>query len=259
MTMAGLGATVGPAFMGILAERYGVLVPLAAVAAIAAGVTVVLAVFGLGDTPAHARGPLTRTFEGLHERLVLGSVVLMGLGGLVGSVFSLLGSLQFSDNGLSEGTIGVVFSIGAGVFIVGATIVARLGDRAARVGIGGLATFALGLLLILPLASTATAALAAFVVLRAPAVAIMFGISYPLGARGAAQAGIGRGAVMGLLNVSWGASTAVGPLAGAAIATSAGESVAYAILAALCLVGAGWMLTTSRLAVRVRTSAARAR
>jgi MFS family permease len=259
MTMAGLGATVGPVFMGLLGEHFGLVVPLVAVAAAAAAVTVALAALGREDTAVRERRPLAHTFGGIRERLVLGSVLLMALGGLTGSVFSLLGSLQLADNGLPAGTIGLVFSIGAGIFIIGAAVVARLGDRVARVEIGGIATLALGLLLLLLVASTSTAALVTFVVLRAPAIAIVFGISYPLAARGAIRAGVGAGAVMGILNVSWGASTVVGPLAGAAIAEWAGEAAVYAILVVLCLTGAGWMLTASPVVRRVRAAAARAR
>ncbi len=260
MTMAGLGAAVGPAFVGVLAERSSPLLPLAIVGVAAAALTVALALLGRGGGLTVARDPVARTLaRGLRERIVATSVVLMALGGLTGSVFSLLGSLQLADNGLSEGAIGVVFSTGAAVFILAAALVARRGERTARVAAGGAATLVLACLLLPLVASTSTATLIGFVLLRAPALAIMFGISYPLGAKGAARAGVGRGAVMGLLNLSWGAATAVGPLAGGAIAESAGESWAYGALAAMCFAGSAWMLRGARIGDRVRAAAARAR
>ena len=71
-------------------------------------------------------------------------------------------------------------------------------------------------------------------------------ILYPLGAAGAERASIGRGAVLGLLNLVWGIAATVGPLVTAAVAETAGERAAYVLLIASCAGTALWMLRAAR-------------
>ncbi|MDX6522503.1 MAG: hypothetical protein QOI17_16, partial [Gaiellales bacterium] len=46
---------------------------------------------------------------------------------------------------------------------------------------------------------------------------------------------LGHGLVLGLVNLIWGVGAVIGPVAGAAVATHAGDRTAYALLAALSL------------------------
>ncbi|MEA2184970.1 MAG: hypothetical protein QOF69_4155, partial [Solirubrobacteraceae bacterium] len=84
--------------------------------------------------------------------------------------------------------------------------------------------------------------------LAAPAMSVLYGIGYPLGADGADAAGLGHGLVMGMVNLVWGLGAVVGPVVGPAIGAKAGDSTAYVVLAALCLLTA----VALRIPARVR-------
>ena len=59
--------------------------------------------------------------------------------------------------------------------------------------------------------------------------------SYLLAGSGAASAGAGRGAVIGLVNLSWGVAAVIGPLAASAAHGHIDERMPFGIVAALCL------------------------
>jgi MFS family permease len=129
-----------------------------------------------------------------------------------------------------------------------------------RLGFGALALLGLAGLLSVLAVSTATPTLVAFLVLRAPLLAVVFTTAYPLGAVGAVHAAIGRGAVMGLMNAAWGVTTTVGPLAGGAIADHVGAGAAFGVVAALTAGAATVLLAGgTRAAARPAHAPARAR
>ena len=247
VTTAGIGGVVAPVLAGQLAERFGVWVPFTAVGAAAAAVTLVLVTLGSPPRAAVEHQPVRETFRlARRNRIVLGALVITVLGGLTSGVVNLLVPLQLDANGISEGTIGIVFSSAAGVFILASGVAARLGDRAARLRVGGLAALLLACALGLVVASATTPAIVIFILVRAPLLATIFTISFPLAAAGARRAGVGEGAAMGLLNVVWGVATVVGPLAGGALAQAAGESWTYGALIGCCLAAAAWAFVATR-------------
>jgi MFS family permease len=259
MTTAGVAALVAPAFNGLLGQHAGVAAPFTVIAVAAAALAVALALAEEPSPVPHSHESVRSTLAGLRG-LVLGSVVLMGFGGLVSSIVNLLVPLELSDNGLSEGLIGIAFSIAAVAFVLASALVTRSGARAVRLRYGALALIGLGGLLSTLVVSTGTPALIGFLVLRAPLLAVVFTIAYPLGELGAVRAGLGRGAVLGLLNAFWGVTTTVGPLAGGAIAGHVGAGAAFGLVAALSA-GAGALLLAgeTRAAARIAHAPARAR
>ncbi|HSJ75040.1 MAG TPA: hypothetical protein VK899_02475, partial [Gemmatimonadales bacterium] len=58
---------------------------------------------------------------------------------------------------------------------------------------------------------------------------------YPLSTDGADRAGEGPGLMLGLVNHVWGAGARVGPVGGGGIAELAGDSTAFLVMAARCL------------------------
>ncbi len=87
-------------------------------------------------------------------------------------------------------------------------------------------------MLLLPVVSATVPSLVSLLVLRSPIFAVLFGISFPLAAWGAEQAGIGKGVVLGMLNGVWALANVIGPLAGGALAQLAGRSAVYLVLMA---------------------------
>lgn len=248
VTMSGVGFTVGPAFAGLLADRFGTGVPFLAAGGAAVLVTLAL-LLARAETPSErpVRQPLLVTLRLVgREQLVLAGFALLVLLGFVSGGINLLVPLHLRANGLSAGEIGVAFSVASGVYTVVSAGIARLGDRTANLRTAGLATLAFALSLVLLVASGSTAAAVAFVLLRAPFWGVMDTLAYPLAAAGAERADLGRGAVLGLLNLVWGVAATTGPLVAGALAQSSGDTTAYLLMIATCLAAAAWMLAARR-------------
>jgi SAM-dependent methyltransferase len=99
---------------------------------------------------------------------------------------------------------------------------------------------------VLVLVSDSTVAAVAFVLLRAPFWATMDTIILPLAAAGAHRSGLGRGAVMGLLTLGWGAASTVGPVIAGGIADGVGDRAAFASMVLWCVLAGLWLIVTAR-------------
>ncbi len=243
VTTAGIGGVTGPAFAGVLVDRYGLASPFV----VAAGVTALLLVALLAESSGSGRAVVSQQTPGsmlraaTGDRRVVTSLLLMGTAGFCGSVVNLLVPLQLHRNGVSTAAIGGAFAGSAAVFIACSALAARLGDRAARVRVGAVALLLLAFVVLLPVVDTSTTALAVFLIGRAPMTAILFTITFPLGVAGARAAGIGVSAVAALLNVVWSVSVLGGPLLAGAMAQTVGSRAAYLVLIALAVTVAAWI------------------
>ena len=90
--------------------------------------------------------------------------------------------------------------------------------------------------------SPATAAVVGSVISRTGISAVLYTIAFPLGALGAHRAGLGRGAVNGLLTLASGFANALGPLTAGAVGQAAGFGWASALLVALSFAAAIWFV-----------------
>jgi MFS family permease len=180
------------------------------------------------------------------EPLLAGAIAIMLLGGVGDGIANLIAPLQLSDNGLSEGRIGLWFSVGAALFIVVSAATTRMGERA--VSLRGAALFAAlqSAVLVPVLLSSTTAAVVFMVLARFAVAAFPYTISYPLAAVGAGRLGLGIGTVNGLLGLLWGAGSFVAPPVAGVIADAIGDRGAYALLVGFCLVIAGWLLRSAQ-------------
>jgi MFS family permease len=244
MTIAGLAFMCGPVVSGAVAQDLGVRMPFIAAGVI--GVLVALLLIGVRE-PVHLHRPATPALRetlrrAATEPAVVGSLALVLVASCVSSAIYLLVPLQLHDDGLSARGIGAAFSIGALVFVLTSYLVGRLGARAIRLVVGGVASALLSVVLLLPVVSATVPSLVSLLVLRSPIFAVLFGISFPLAAWGAEQAGIGKGVVLGMLNGVWAAANVIGPLAGGALAQLAGRSTVYLVLTAFSVVAAIWLV-----------------
>jgi predicted MFS family arabinose efflux permease len=248
MTIAGLAFMCGPVISGGVAQDLGVRTPF--VAAGVLGVIVGLALLHVPE-PAHLHRPETPALletlrRAATEPAVVGSLGLVLIASCVSSAIYLLVPLQLHDDGVSARGIGAAFSVGALVFVVTSYLVGRLGARAVRLVVGAVASAVLSLVLLLPVASATVPSLVSLLVLRSPIFAVLFGISFPLAAWGAEQAGIGKGVVLGMLNGVWAASNVIGPIAGGALAQLAGRSSVYVVLTVASVIAALWLVPRGR-------------
>ena len=233
-TFAGLGLMVGPAFAGLLSERFGPGSPFLVVAIAAAAVTIGLI---LQPSPrAAAVAPIAGSLRALlrerHGASVLG---LMFFVGALGGVVNLLVPLRLHHEGLGAGSIGIAFSATTALFVLASIQVARLGNRVPLLAASGAATLALGAALLLPVLAGSALLMIVFLVLRAPLWSVVSTISNPLCAHGAELAGVGTGFGLALMNLCWAAGNLSGPLAAGALAGVVGDRPVFALLA---LVGA---------------------
>jgi predicted MFS family arabinose efflux permease len=244
VVIAGVGIMAGPAFSGLLADRFGLRAPFFVLAVISAVITVGLLVWST-DGASYGHEPLFATLrKARRERVVIGALVVMVVVGTTGGGVNVLVPLGLKANGFSAGETGVVFTGASTLFFIASIGVTRLGARGVSLRIAGYGALFYGAVMGLAVVSLSSAALVTFAVARAPFWAMLSTIAYPLGALGAKRAGLGAGAMMGVLNFVWGAAGSVGPLLAAGVAQTAGLRTAFAVLlgglvaAGLWLVGA---------------------
>jgi MFS family permease len=256
--VAGVSASVGPAFAGAVAGAFGLTAPFVVI-----GTGALLVALALARTPAlepelTADRPTVRTMLRAvrGNRPVLGGVVLLAAAGSSITLASLLVPLRLRDNGLSVTAIGAVLGAGALVYIVVGALAARTAGP--RPEPAGWVMIGLAAALVLPVLSTATVSLVAFVVARSACNAAMTTVAYPLASEGAAGTAIGPGAAIGIANAAWATSTVVTPLVGGAIAQASSDRVAFAVLVPLTLAAGAWLIG-SRGRARALLPAARSR
>jgi hypothetical protein len=137
--------------------------------------------------------------------------------------------------------IGLAYSVAAVLFVVQSGLVSRRAARLATLRVGAIGALVMATVHVLPLVATTSAVLIVFLCLRTPANALMLPVSVPLAVRGAEQAGIGRGSVIGMLNGVWALSATTAPLVAGVVADVAGTTTAYAGLVALAAGCAVWL------------------
>jgi MFS family permease len=247
IAVSGLGIMIGTAFAGFAADRFGLGAPFFALAAASTVATAALVVASRGASRVGgASAPFLDTVRRAgRDHLVLASLLAMLLLGFMGGGVHVLVPLQLRANGLSAGEIGLAFTAASTIFSVVSAAVAREGSRAATLRVAGAAALLFGLPILIVLVSSSTAAVLAFVLIRAPFWATLNTIAYPLAVAGAWRAGVGRGAVVGVLNLAWGAASVVGPLVAGGLAQAGGERWAYLPLLAGALAAAAWLLAAS--------------
>jgi MFS family permease len=238
VTTAGLGGVAGPAFAGVLVQRFGLAAPFTVAAAVTALLTAGLALesSASGRAIASEQATLHALAAAAREHRVTASLALMGLGGLLGGVVNLLVPLQLHRNGVATASIGAAFAASAVLFIASSAAVAHIGERAAQSGVGAVAAALAGATMILVLVRSSTVVVVAFLLVRGPVAAVLFTVTFPLGVRGGRAAGISVGTVAALLNIVWALSALIAPIAAGALAQTAGDRAAYGLMAVLSIV-----------------------
>jgi len=216
--------------------------PFLVLAAVAAVVTVALLRGHTRDTPFRHQ-PLRETLHAARrDRVVLAAVAVIVLVGVMSGALNLLVPLVLRANGFSSGATGVVISLSSAVFVLGSVLITRRGTPAVTLGLVGVAALLYAGVTLIPVVATSSAALIVFLLVRSPPWAALSTLAYPLGGLGADRADVGRGAVMGLMNLVWGAAGSIAPVAAGAIAQAASERWAFAALAACSLATGLWLL-----------------
>lgn len=218
---SGVGGMIGPAFAGFLAQYLGLAAPFVVAAVLFAMVTVGLTRI---HSPAHRsadRSPFAASLRvAVADRRTLGATAAIVVASLTSGVTYLLAPGELHAAGASAGTIGLVFSAAAVLFIGGSTATTWAGRRAVRLFTVLAASLVLAIAISPAVLSVTPVAVIAMICATTAARSVLWTVGYPLGAAGAEASGIGLGVVMGLLNGVWALATVASPLfAGALVGT----------------------------------------
>ena len=245
--ITGVGAMVGFAFSGIAGDQFGMAAVFLTCTALFVATTFGLLVGEVGGSARHPYRTVGETLKaGRTARAVIAVALLFFLASLSETLINVLGALQLDDNGVSAGGIGVALAVGTGIFVVVSLTVTRFAERVVRIGVLGVTSLLLAASMVPLLVSESTAAIVSALLLRAGVFGLVYGIGFPLAALAAIRARIGLGATNGLLMLAIGASYALGPLSGAALAESVGDRWVYAALVTASVAGAAFIIATSR-------------
>jgi predicted MFS family arabinose efflux permease len=232
MGAAIVGALLGPAF-GALAEGVGT----APVFSLAALMAAVLAVVALRvPAPAHAGAADPRSLiRAARDGRVAGGMALTALPGVLFAALGVLGPLRLDELGAGSVAIGATFVLASACEAITAPVVGRISDRLGRV-----APIRVGLLLAAPLLLViphpeATLLVAVLIILVAPAIGASWAPAMAMLADGVDARGVNAAIGFSLVNAAWGVGHVLGGAGGGTLADEAGDVVAFAALAALCL------------------------
>jgi DHA1 family inner membrane transport protein len=243
ITIAGVAFMLGPGLAGVVAAQVGPRLPFAVSAAVVFPLAVCLAI---GRAPTAEVGPprepitIGRMRQAARIQVGLASNFVAGF---TGNALFLLVPLELAAVGVGSAGIGIALTASAIGFTLTSAGIARIGAAAATAVVAAAATVAMAVPLSFPLVAAGAASLVLLVIVRGPVTAVLYGISYPMCVEGADEAGVGRGTILGLLNMVWAASAVLAPLVCGGIAQVGGNRVVYGLLAAGCLATAPWMLT----------------
>jgi MFS family permease len=253
IVIAGVGTTVGPVFGGTLTERFGIVWPFSVGGVIIAALSLLLATAPRTRGAAVEHQPIVPALRRLRStHLAVGGMLFMVLPGFVANTMHLLVPLRLHELGITDAAIGWGLSAGAMVFFFTSLGVTALGERAARLVVGGGVSLVLGALLLMPIISSAVVPLFVFLVLRAPLVAVLFTISVPLTVRGADRVGVGRGTVLGLMNALWAVAAISGPIAAGFLDDRVGRNATWLVDIAMCVAAGTWAIAAGRRGQRSR-------
>lgn len=230
---AGVGGVAGPAVSGALAQSLGLAVPLLATAAIFAVITAGLA--GLRVPPGPA-APYRASAPGLTaasgNRHLIGAAAAVVTAGLSTGVCALLVPVRLHAYGVSPGETGLAFAAAGILFAAGSALTAAVGRRAVNLPVICGAMLVQAAALSPAVVGTTPLPLVAMLCVTTASRSVLWTVSYPLAASGAARTGLG--ASVGLLNVIWAATAVLGPLGAGAAAEHLGASAAFGLTQAAC-------------------------
>ena len=230
VTVSGLGSIAGPAFAGFIAQYFGLAAPFVVAAAVMVALTAMLATIQLQGTVTIARaGMIASLRAAVGDARVLGATTAVLVAGASSGISTLLVPLELHASGASEGSIGLVFSAAAVLFIIGSAATGRIGQPAIRLRTVLAAAMVLAVAISPATVSTAPLFVVAMLCATTATRSVLWTVGYPLGASGASQSGLGLGVVMGLLNGMWALTAVVSPLIAGALVGPLGARATFGI------------------------------
>ena len=170
----------------------------------------------------------------LRHRLVQAAIVLSVIVPISLGAIDLLVPRNLHGKGVPTWHIGAALMVGAALGAVTGPLVGQRADRIGPLRVGLVAAVALVALPTVLIFGLSDSAQLVVLVAIAPAFTILSTAMYPLSTRGADARGVSHGVVNGVISVTWATSFAVGSLASGVLADHHGDTVTYAVVAAVC-------------------------
>jgi MFS family permease len=232
---AGVGGAVGPALSGAGVQYFGLTIPFLAAAITLATITTALGLLKI-RAPAPSAPPVGASLRAtVTDGTTISAVAAIVVAGVTTGVSALLVPAQLHAAGASSGEIGLAFSVAGMLFVAGSALTAVAGGRAVRMPVAFAGMLALALAVSPAAFSSAPLAIVSMLCATTAARAVLWTVSYPLGASGAQRSGAGLGVVMGLLNGVWAVTALLGPLLAGVASEHVGRRAVFGLTEATCV------------------------
>jgi MFS transporter, DHA1 family, solute carrier family 18 (vesicular amine transporter), member 1/2 len=242
ITMAGVGLVLGPGFLGLAAQAFGIGAPFIIIGVIIGAATAALAAAGHRPLPVadEAMPPsLAGVMRAAKRRPDLRSALIaLSASAIASGTLAVLVPLELHQAGASIGTIGLILFVTGLGYVVASAVIARVGGRLVSIGAVMIASAAIGTFLIPASLSRSAVLLVLTLALITPFRGALATLCYQLGSRAAGD-GVGAASIIGCLNSLWGAVSVCSPLAAGAIYDAAGGRAAFACAQVVVLMAAG--------------------
>jgi DHA1 family solute carrier family 18 vesicular amine transporter 1/2 len=232
MGLFSTGAVIGPG-VGSFAHATSPLLAFTCLAG-AAALTIPLAwraPAGVTIAPEHSY--VRSLGSALRNRLVLAAIVLSVIDPISLGAIDLLVPRHLHGHGVPTWHIGAALMVGAALGAVAGPLAGRRADRIGPLRVGVAAATALVILPAALVTGLSDPAQLLLLVAIAPVFTILATAMYPLSTSGADARGVSHGVVNGVLSVTWATAFAVGSLASGVLADRHGDTVTYAVVAAV--------------------------
>jgi MFS transporter, DHA1 family, solute carrier family 18 (vesicular amine transporter), member 1/2 len=251
--VVGVGALLGPAYTGAVAERFGLNAPFVGLAV----VTVVLLLLLLADRSGTGMAkdpapPLRELFSAVGRDWDLSTMILLTVAAsMVWLTADLLVPLRMGRADWNAAQIGIVFSLSSLLFVASSAVTARRADRLTRHSVVAGATAVLAAFTAVPALLAGVPASVVFLVGASVTTGLTIALTFPFGLLAVDRGRVTVPVMSALSNIVWALSGILGPVIGGTFAEWAGDQVAFGVLAGLCVVVA---LAVGRAHVRSRTA-----
>lgn len=249
--VVGVGALLGPAYTGAVAERFGLNAPFVGLAVVTLALLVLLLVdrsgTGMRKDPAP---PVRELLSAVGRDWDLSTMILLTVAAsMVWLTADLLVPLRMGRSDWNAAQIGVVFSLSSLIFVAASALTARRADRLTRHSVVALATAVLAAFTMVPALLAGVPASVVFLLGASVTTGVTIALTFPFGLLAVERGKVTVPVMSALSNIVWALSGILGPVMGGAFAEWAGDRVAFGVLAGLCVVVA---LAVGRAHVRSR-------
>ncbi len=241
--VVGLGALLGPAFTGFVADRLSLGAPFLCMGAFSAVMVALLLIYPsqVGREP-EPSPPLLDMLRAMGaDHMMLTSVILTLAVSMMWMTTDLLAPLRLDDHGYSASGIGLALSLASVAFVGASALTARQAEKYATIRISAVWTILMAAGIAIAAASTSTAATLGFLAVAGGSSGVLIALTYPLGVIGARRGHFSIAVVGALLNMVWAGAGLIGPAAGGAVSEALGDQAAFLILTLVAVGSAYWM------------------